>query len=750
MKRRLGVLTTLLLASLALALPLTGGGCVEAKTAGALMLAFNTDLSVPKDIKAVGLYITRNGQPIHADTYPAVEANGKYLVRFPSTFAVVSNGEASGPVKIQFVAFKKATPADPYIMRESVTTVPTTRIAMLRMPLNFIDQGHVFNSSQLTTKSSDKLSVNSSGESTGGLSILASVPTLGDPLTSDCTGENQGIVDGVCDSIYVDSATLPDYDPKLVFGSGNELGEGSSCFDAAQCMQSAVTVALDNNECTVSGTPDLERVNVALETSDGQGVCVPGGGPCYVVLDKAGANGKGGWRIQNGKIVLPKGVCTAEVQKAIKSIFTSANCLPKVAEIPVCGPWSLEKATPVSVVDAGPPVTPPRDATVEPDGQVPEDGGDIRDAALDGRLTLDARTDPPAMDVGPGEMNPTSISIFQNQVYVACEKGKVVRFNEDGSGVSVVVNSGGAQPNDIYRIAVVPNASQKPVVFLTQETSIASLGRAELFSDFTAANTSGFGMQIQFALANGSIISSADVYGLSAGSTRIVFLARGNTADQLFQTGLTFTNIAGPTFAQGPNFGRPASGPQAEATAVYTQGTQYIFTYLTQAGDAQIDRCSGSCTGITPGGTGTILGGFPGTDKLWFTGVAATPDYIYVLAARNPNSTPGAGKPPGVYRFMNTLSGLGAQDLGFFYPADLASTRNEVFNQIEVSATHVFFTSQSAVTAINHSSKVATVLADAQTRPRALALNSAGAAFWTVLNQPGQLGRVRRSLVNPQ
>lgn len=46
--------------------------CSE-KTAGAIMLAFSTDLSVPKDIKAVGLYITQRGQVLHYGDYPVQE-----------------------------------------------------------------------------------------------------------------------------------------------------------------------------------------------------------------------------------------------------------------------------------------------------------------------------------------------------------------------------------------------------------------------------------------------------------------------------------------------------------------------------------------------------------------------------------------------------------------------------------------------------------------------------------------------------
>ena len=87
---------------------------------GAIMVAVQTDLVAPKDVSAVGLFISSDGRPIFSDTRDTAP-NGE--VHFPATIAVI--GDASRPgavVKVRAVAFTRD--AKVRVLRDAFTTVP--------------------------------------------------------------------------------------------------------------------------------------------------------------------------------------------------------------------------------------------------------------------------------------------------------------------------------------------------------------------------------------------------------------------------------------------------------------------------------------------------------------------------------------------------------------------------------------------------------------------------------------------------
>ena len=121
-------------------------GCGKETATPGLMLAFSSDMSVPKDITAVGLYIrTRTGTVIYNRVVPAeVSPSGTRTVRFPSTFAVLSNGPPA-TVRVQLIAYGQGGVGarKAIVMRDSTTGVPTNRVGLLRMPLLWLNQGSV-------------------------------------------------------------------------------------------------------------------------------------------------------------------------------------------------------------------------------------------------------------------------------------------------------------------------------------------------------------------------------------------------------------------------------------------------------------------------------------------------------------------------------------------------------------------------------------------------------------------------------
>jgi hypothetical protein len=87
--------------------------------AGGLMLAIQTDLAAPKDISAIGLYITSDGRPIFADTRDVAPAGE---VKFPATIAII--GDANRPraiIKIRVIAFEDS--GDVRVLRDIITTI---------------------------------------------------------------------------------------------------------------------------------------------------------------------------------------------------------------------------------------------------------------------------------------------------------------------------------------------------------------------------------------------------------------------------------------------------------------------------------------------------------------------------------------------------------------------------------------------------------------------------------------------------
>jgi hypothetical protein len=412
--------------------------CREADTRGAIMLTFNTDLSVPKDVKSVGLYITQAGNVLHFNRYPAVESGGKYLVRFPSTFAVVSNGSATAaPVRVKVVAYREDAMGQPdaFIMREAITRVPTDRTALLRMPLQYLSQGHVKTGTGVTTAT------------TKGIRTLSREPTPDETIFSDCPDPNtQGIIDGVCDSIEIDSATLPTYDPRDAFGGGNTVDDpNASCFAIETCLERPFAVAVDEAGCTSrESVLDPDHLNLAIETNDRLGVC--NNGQCRVVLDRVEPNERGGWYLgSDGRAVLPKAVCMQLNVGNIKNVIATGLCASKDVKTPVCAEWTNPSAKPQ-------PITKP--AAQSPFGGMltdagPGDGGPV--------FLFE--------NVGPTDLRPMSLVIRGTQGYLAGKDGRVYVFDKnkpDMGGAEAVftpdTTDAGALPTYGYTIAVVENS----------------------------------------------------------------------------------------------------------------------------------------------------------------------------------------------------------------------------------------------------------------------------------------------------
>lgn len=325
-----------------------------------LVLAFQSDLKLPDDISQVLLSVESRGNLLFAEAYPV----GPSGVKLPATLTLHDPEDAVKPVTIRLVGLSPRNEAR--TLKETQTTIPSRRSALLRVPVEFLclDDKSVANPDELAAVATEPARV---------VTRLA---------RSSC-GDGRTCNAGDCVDSVVDSATLPDFDEKIVFGGGT-TGGGGVCFDVQGCFASAVTVPPDD-ACTIPAPQgDLGRVNVGIlpkarrEGERPDGVCDEAG-RCVVVLSGESA---GGWRSEAGRLRLPKAVC----EKGLEVVVTAA-CARKDETVSPCGAWSSVTGSGGAIDgDAGAVIV---GGETRPDGSVATDAFAIGDGRPARQLRLD-------------------------------------------------------------------------------------------------------------------------------------------------------------------------------------------------------------------------------------------------------------------------------------------------------------------------------------------------------------------------
>ncbi len=292
------------------------------KQSGQLMLALQTDMSLPKDIDRVRIEVTRadSGAEIFKKDFERLGTDK--AIRLPATLGITAPEDVSAAVKVRIIA-TQGSDDSVQVLREIVTTIPTDRAATLPITLEFLCNG----SGEAERDQNNKVKRDASGV------VL---------VKSTCP-DKQTCVAGLCAPSEVPSQDLPDYVEADVFGGGTGNGDGV-CFDTSRCFTNGADVVLDldgfraSNQ-TVCKTLATGDINIALRTQGG-GICGPSG--CFVALD---AGGTSGWTAGNaGEIVLPAGVCVKAVAGEVVGLVTApvgrGTCQKKQSSLPTCGPWS--------------------------------------------------------------------------------------------------------------------------------------------------------------------------------------------------------------------------------------------------------------------------------------------------------------------------------------------------------------------------------------------------------------------------
>jgi hypothetical protein len=409
---------------LLLAVPFAPSACAQDKPLGAIVVQIDTNVLVPKNINGLGLAVAVAGEVKFSNVY-GVAPDGR--VTLPATLVVEEpRGGTSAPaVNIRITAFNGSTPR---IVRDAVTTIPHERIAAMRLQLSFLsaDDGLAgavpLSNIDRTTNPADQGTTAVSGR------IHLSGPTPGEfkpfeSVSSKCLPQLTlgdltavGDIDGICQSAYVDSATLPDYVTQRESSFlGDEGGTGASatvapeCFDVASCLGQLKVVTPRASDCSFDFVGDPTRLNVGILTKSTLGYPTSLG---YVSpLDNDPVHG---FSLANGRVTLPKAVCANPKNPNVLGVVVDANhCGSKAPGTPLLGNGIVC-------------------ANLGVDGGTPTDGGNLGSSDSG---SVDAGPAAPVFTLPKAGLVTVAQSPIEKYVFVGTAAGAVSAVNVNGAAV---------------------------------------------------------------------------------------------------------------------------------------------------------------------------------------------------------------------------------------------------------------------------------------------------------------------------
>jgi hypothetical protein len=298
------------------------GACTasEAPRRGQLMVALQTDMSIPKDVTHIRVK-TKLGNEIREEFDFQIAPDGKFYI--PGTIAIVEGSQPNPVVSVEVVGIRQKSNGDfeARTFSKTVTTIPRERTVLLEVPVQWLCD--------------DTATDDGTGE-------FVSTCSAGDQ------GQERACVAGACEDVSVDGNALPDYKSPLVFGGGSSAGDPlARCFDTVACFDrgSDVVAKTSGNSCTFQVPDDGTPLNVGMRLpAGGDGICHDKNrAPCYVPLNQ---DEKWGWSFgdsaPSGKreVVLPAKVCDLVKSGEVEAVRITTACETKTSQYGTCGPWS--------------------------------------------------------------------------------------------------------------------------------------------------------------------------------------------------------------------------------------------------------------------------------------------------------------------------------------------------------------------------------------------------------------------------
>jgi hypothetical protein len=304
-------------------------------------------MQTPKDLSVVSVYVETNGVP-KLDLLGRMRPDGS--LDMPGTLAIVEPDDPNAPVRIRVIGFQEQNAR---VLRDVLTTVPHQRTALLRVALNFLDDGSVTGTlpaADLPAGPSNPTGAPEALGGTGGTQFQPADPTPSDPsyMKPACDyARSMTSVAGTCVDAHVDSSKLKGYSDAQVFGDGGTAAN-VVCFDVAQCFRGATVIPASAMSNVTGGSCSFvlpggagPNVNVALSTAS---TGTPVAGAFLVPLESDPGEGV---TVSGGTVTLVPGVCKKLQAAGTGLVVSTTACGSKVESTPVCQPGGS------TTVDAG-------------------------------------------------------------------------------------------------------------------------------------------------------------------------------------------------------------------------------------------------------------------------------------------------------------------------------------------------------------------------------------------------------------
>ncbi|MBL9111841.1 MAG: hypothetical protein JNM74_21335 [Myxococcales bacterium] len=306
----------------------------------------------------MGLFVSVRGE-VKLARVEEVKPTGS--VALPGTLSITQPSDAATPVHIRVAGYKKG---QVIAVRDAVTTVPTGRISLLRLPVQWLSSGSKISGKQRSDTGATPAGagVTLKADPIGAASNFPEFAPYFEGLVVPCAA-GETLVDGTCAPIDVSGLLIPSTNNEhaaQLFGGAVGIDDkgapqGGSCFPVEECFTESEEVSLESlgADCAlpISSVP-TSQINFAIQRK------TRGEMKFVVPLDYVETPGKhtsGGFYEKEGKYHLPKAICERALGRRddIAALRVSTTCKSKTAATPTCGPWSAVNTKQQAAPSAG-------------------------------------------------------------------------------------------------------------------------------------------------------------------------------------------------------------------------------------------------------------------------------------------------------------------------------------------------------------------------------------------------------------